>query len=188
MSLHLVFFLQFNVNTRSAFKKNQHVLNIEFTSQSIQKTVVTQTKPKTTETTPSNTKITPIRKTKIPVPTKSKEKPTLKTEEKETPKEIQQPVQTNNDSNLYLQKVITAIESNKFYPSSARRRNMQEMIHVSFNLLASGEVEKIQTLGKYKLLQLAAKTAILESLPFEKPPGDINFPLRVNYAMSFKLN
>lgn len=111
---------------------------------------------------------------------------------KQTKNNIVQPdrniKQQKNKYNLYIGKILLEIEKNKFYPILARRRNMQEIISVSFNLLESGGVTNIETDGRYKILRHAARTAILNALPFTMPPSDMQFPYKVEYSMAFNLD
>jgi len=92
------------------------------------------------------------------------------------------------NKNLYLESLYNSIENNKYYPSSARRRGMQDTVSVSFQLLASGEIEDLKIQTRFKPLRLAAQTAIKESLPFQQPPDELETPIKIQYAMAFKLN
>jgi len=91
------------------------------------------------------------------------------------------------EKNLYLKKIINAIEKNKYYPVLARRRNIQDVVAVSFNLVGSGEVKDLVINGNHKVLRHAARSAILDTLPFSEPPPDVNLPLKIKYSMAFSL-
>ena len=97
-------------------------------------------------------------------------------------------VTDETNKNRYLQELYSSIENNKYYPSSARRRGMQDTVSVSFHLLANGEIEDLKIKARFKPLGLAAKTAVQESLPFQQPPDELETPIKIQYAMAFKLN
>jgi len=125
------------------------------------------------------------------IPTKTEK--TIKEKTAEKIKNISEPEKqlsniTKANKNLYLQELYNAIENNKYYPSSARRRGMQDTVSVSFHLLASGEIEDLKIQTRFKPLRLAAQTAVKESLPFQQPPDELETPLKIQYAMAFKLN
>jgi len=125
------------------------------------------------------------------IPTKTEK--TIKEKTAEKIKNISEPEKqlsniTKANKNLYLQELYNAIENNKYYPSSARRRGMQDTVSVSFHLLASGEIEDLIIQTRFKPLRLAAQTAVKESLPFQQPPDELETPLKIQYAMAFKLN
>jgi protein TonB len=89
--------------------------------------------------------------------------------------------------NEYLTRLMARIEKNKFYPTIARRRNLQGMVRVSFRLGCEGEVEALEIEGKHSLLRKAAGKAVEASLPLPKIPTEIKCPMRVNYAMAYTL-
>ena len=91
------------------------------------------------------------------------------------------------DENLYLKKIITEIEKNKYYPTLARRRKMQDIVHVSFQLHNNGVVNALNIRGRYKTLRVAARSAVLNASLRLKPPPEINLPFEVNYSMAFSL-
>jgi len=91
------------------------------------------------------------------------------------------------DKNLYLKKIITEIEKNKYYPTLARRRKMQDIVHVSFQLHNNGVVNALNIRGRYKALRVAARSAVLNASLRLKPPPEINLPFEVNYSMAFSL-
>lgn len=90
--------------------------------------------------------------------------------------------------NRYLYQIYSRIETNKYYPSAARRRGMQDNVQVSFQLLASGDITNLIITSQYKALRHAAQVAIKKSLPFLKPPEELETPIKIQYAMAFKLN
>ncbi len=101
--------------------------------------------------------------------------------------EYSRPATSGNERHVFIERVLTAIESNKFYPRLARKRNMQEIIDVSFDLLESGDVKNMVIKGRYKILRHAARTAVLNARPFVTFPASVNFPFNIKYSMAFKL-
>ncbi|MDT8453344.1 MAG: TonB family protein [Gammaproteobacteria bacterium] len=87
----------------------------------------------------------------------------------------------------YLKNLLTHVEGNKYYPSSARRRGMEANIEVSFILLRDGTISKLKISGGPKILRNAAEQAITKTLPFEMPPSEVNCPLSMSYVMQFEL-
>jgi len=127
--------------------------------------------------------------TNIPANTEKtiKEKPTEKITTVSEPERKLSTI-TKASNSLYLQELYSSIENNKYYPSAARRRGMQDTVSVSFHLLATGEIEDLTITTRFKALRIAAKKAVQESLPFQQPPDELETPIKIQYAMAFKLN
>ena len=89
--------------------------------------------------------------------------------------------------NEYLSRLLAKIEKNKFYPTVARRRNLEGMIQVRFRLGCDGEVEALEIDGKHSLLRKAAGKAIEAAMPLPKIPAEIECPMLVDYAMAYTL-
>jgi protein TonB len=89
--------------------------------------------------------------------------------------------------NEYLSKLLAKIEKNKFYPTIARRRNLQGTIQVRFRLGCHGEVEALEIDGEHSLLRKAAGKAIEAAHPLPKIPAEIECPMLVDYAMAYTL-
>lgn len=186
LAVHIAFLSQYQTTNYVAFKKNDEPLSLILSRQSIKQVYPADKTPNISTKTITEQKTASTKKTPEPI------KPIIKKKENKSTKKMDQDQkqisQKKASKNHYIHQITSEIENNKYYPGSAKRRDMQEMVKVSFILLKNGEIENIEISGKYKLLQLAAKTAILDSLPFNKPPAGVTFPLRVNYSMEFKLN
>jgi protein TonB len=89
--------------------------------------------------------------------------------------------------NEFLSRVLAKIEKNKFYPTIARRRNLQGVIQVRFRLGCDGKVEAMEIEGKHSLLRKAAGKAVQASLPLPKIPHQIECPMLIDYAMAYSL-
>ena len=87
----------------------------------------------------------------------------------------------------YLARLLAEIEKNKFYPSIARRKNLQGTIRVSFRLGCDGRVDRLDVQGKHSLLRKAAGKAVEASIPLPEVPPEIDCPFQVDYAMAYSL-
>ena len=87
----------------------------------------------------------------------------------------------------YLRRLLGHIESNKFYPTAARRRGLEAMVKISFELLADGRIRNLSVTGGHKMLRSAAEEAVARSLPMPKPPAAVVTPLAVNFSMAYQL-
>jgi protein TonB len=87
----------------------------------------------------------------------------------------------------YLARLLAKIEENKYYPTVARRRNMEGKIEVSFNLSCDGKISKLTIKGPHSLLRKAAGKAIDAAQPLPGPPSQIECPMPVHYAMAYTL-
>lgn len=87
----------------------------------------------------------------------------------------------------YLSSLIRKIERNKFYPRSARRRNLQGKIRVSVNVRCNGSISGLRVSGGHKLLKDAAAKAVRKAAPFQRPPSGVGCPLPISYSMKFKV-
>lgn len=186
LSVHIAFLSQYQTTSSPSFEKNDKPLNIILSSHSIKQVNPADKTPNNSTRVVTEKKSFSTKKVSKPIKSDTKKKEIKST--KKINQEQKQISKKNISNKYYIHQITSEIENNKYYPSSAKRRNMQEMVKVSFILLKNGEIENIEISGKYKLLQIAAKTAILDSLPFNNPPMGVVFPLRVNYSMEFKLN
>ncbi len=131
----------------------------------------------------------PVPKPK-PKPVEAPVKPKASTEPPPRPAPMPPPSasrQLVDIRNEYLSRLLAKIEKNKFYPTVARKRNLQGMIQVRFRLGCGGEVEAVEIDGKHSLLRKAAMKAIEAAKPLPKIPDEIECPMLVNYAMAYEL-
>ncbi len=209
--MHIIFFVQYQYQSPSVFN-NPESLNVTLSRQIVRlnflSTDAVQPVEKTVRKLKSNNKVIPDFKSEkvlnnveqniaqssvdelenndVEAAKQNKKNSNTKDAE-QSMQSAQQTKQKGSKENLYLETIITAIEKNKYYPALARRRNMQAVVEVSFNLLETGEVVDIEMTGRYKLLRHAARLAILNALPFSPPPLVMQFPYKVKYLMEFKL-
>ena len=105
---------------------------------------------------------------------------------------IKKEVQRQQIDNLpirqrYFSNLLTHIEGYKHYPRSARLRNIEGSINVSFRLFSNGSISGLVTKGGSLLLRRAAKRSVTKALPLPVCPPEIMCPMQVSYAMQFKL-
>jgi len=87
----------------------------------------------------------------------------------------------------YLHKLLSHIESHKFYPRAARRRSIEGNVKVSFVLCEDGHYEKLTIDGVHTALVKAARQALEDSRPLPAPPEDIGVPEKIEFAMVYSL-
>jgi protein TonB len=89
--------------------------------------------------------------------------------------------------NEYLRRLMGHIESHKFYPLAARRRGLQALVKISFELLADGQIRSLRVTEGHKLLRSAAEEAMARALPLPRPPDAVATPLAINFSMAYQL-
>lgn len=87
----------------------------------------------------------------------------------------------------YLHRLLEHIEANKQYPKAARRRRIEGIVQVSFELMADGSCRGLQVSGGHSLLEGAAEAAVNDSVPMPVPPRGMKTPLPVQFEMVFTL-
>ncbi len=87
----------------------------------------------------------------------------------------------------YLAEILERVKSNRFYPSLARRKEIEGSVTISFTLLEGGQIQDLQVEDGHKLLRQAAGEAVRNSAPFPAPPDVVSLPLPVRFSMEFKL-
>lgn len=204
--LHVLFFTQYQQQNISAFESNNNALDMSLTNKVIRlsflseyvvkedvaKESVAPVVKESSEDYASKPNSLLEQENKVVGLEKKRTKESImKTVENHMQNQLQQeyslPSTSSNDRDVFVEQVLTAIENNKFYPGSASRRNMQEVIGVSFDLLESGEVKNLVITGRYKILRHAARAAVLNASPFAIFPASVNFPFNIKYSMAFKL-
>ena len=83
--------------------------------------------------------------------------------------------------------MLKLVEARKFYPKLARRKNIQGTVKVSFTIACDGNVSGLDTAESHKLLRKAAAKAVRAAQPLPKPPGQIDCPLPVQFAIDYSL-
>ena len=87
----------------------------------------------------------------------------------------------------YLQKLLSHIESFKYYPRAARRRSLEGEVKISFLLRDDGYYEQLSVDGRHAILEKAARHSIESALPLPAPPGDAGFSRQVEFVMVYSL-
>ncbi|MCU7892947.1 MAG: TonB family protein [Candidatus Thiodiazotropha sp. (ex Ustalcina ferruginea)] len=88
----------------------------------------------------------------------------------------------------FLAKLLARIEEKKYYPSIARRRNLEGNIKVSFKLECDGKVAQLAITGQHNQLRKAAGKAVDAAQPLPEIPSQIKCPMHISYAMAYKLD
>ncbi|MEL0586689.1 MAG: TonB family protein [Candidatus Thiodiazotropha sp. (ex. Lucinoma kazani)] len=88
----------------------------------------------------------------------------------------------------FLAKLLARIEEKKYYPSIARRRNLEGDIKVSFKLECDGKVAQLAITGQHNLLRKAAGKAVDAAQPLPEIPSQIKCPMHISYAMAYTLD
>lgn len=89
--------------------------------------------------------------------------------------------------NEYLRRLMGHIESYKFYPLVARRRGLQAVVKISFELLADGQIRGLRVTEGHKLLRGAAEEAVARALPLPRPPDTLATPMAISFSMAYQL-
>lgn len=87
----------------------------------------------------------------------------------------------------YLHKLLSHIESNKFYPRAARRRSVEGNVKISFVLRDDGYYEQLELDGEHSVLVKAARNALQSSLPLPQPTKDSGLSRKIEFSMVYSL-
>ena len=114
---------------------------------------------------------------------------TTKVVKKERTNLVQQKVDIQKqieEKNRYLSNVKKIIESNKFYPNSAKRRGIQSNIPVKFTILTNGMMVNLEILGGKKIFHKSVRDTIKKSFPLN-PNGALNEEIEVSLVLKYNL-
>jgi protein TonB len=87
----------------------------------------------------------------------------------------------------YLHKLMSHIESFKYYPRSARMRSLEGDVKVSFMLLDNGYYKQLKLDGAHSVLVKATRSALESAVPFPSPPEGMILPGQLELTMSYSL-
>lgn len=89
--------------------------------------------------------------------------------------------------NLFLSQLRDAINKNKTYPNTARRRNIQGEIKVRFQILPSGHVDNIQIVAGKNIFKKSIFSAIKNSFPIKIDKSLFSFPKEFSVSINYVL-
>lgn len=89
--------------------------------------------------------------------------------------------------NDYIAKVKKTINSNKFYPNSARRRGIEGSVKVEFTIQNNGKLTMVKIIQGKKIFFKAAKEAILNSFPIQGYKDNKIFPINLTLVLKYNL-
>jgi protein TonB len=87
----------------------------------------------------------------------------------------------------YLHKLLSHIESFKYYPRAARRRSMEGSVSISFTLRGDGFYDQLVMDGKHAVLVRAAEQALESATPLPTPPDDIGLSNEIEFTMVYSI-
>lgn len=142
----------------------------------------------------------PIKKIKPKPVTTKKVQPVEKIEKVETVKQAEaqpqaqgQQVSISSESILqqkreqYLQKLLSHIESFKFYPLAARRRSIEGNVKITFNLQDNGIYQQLNLDGERSVLVNATRMALEAATPLPVPDDDVKISRQIEFTMVYSL-
>ncbi|MCW9012155.1 MAG: energy transducer TonB [Gammaproteobacteria bacterium] len=88
---------------------------------------------------------------------------------------------------VYIQQLLSHIESHKFYPRSARQRGVEGKIKVSFTLQVNGKIKNMQLEGGARVLQEATRQAMQNAVPLPLPPASTPLPRQIQIGIIYSL-
>lgn len=89
----------------------------------------------------------------------------------------------------YMKILAAHIDRHKFYPRSARRRHIEGLVGVSFDLLKDGQILNLHTSSGHPTLQKASMDSIRSALPMPSRPESLLAlnTMKIEYSMQFLL-
>ena len=88
---------------------------------------------------------------------------------------------------LFLAHLVERINSNKTYPTTARRRAVEGDVKMAFHIFADGSVENIQMLSGKKIFKKSAYDAIAKSFPIDVDSTLFHFPKEFTISIAYIL-
>lgn len=94
-----------------------------------------------------------------------------------------------DEKELYLQTIAAHLEKHKYYPRSAKRRNIEGQVKVSFELMEDGNILNLHTFSGHSLLQKATSESIHSALPMPPRPESLLAlsTIPIEYTMEYVL-
>ena len=87
----------------------------------------------------------------------------------------------------YLHKLLSHIESFKFYPRAARKRYIEGEVRISFMLRDDGFYEGLVIDSGQDILVKATRQALESAMPLPVPPPGIDISRQIEFTMAYSL-
>ncbi len=142
----------------------------------------------------------PVKKTRPKAVAVKKVKPVEKIEKNEPVKQAAATLQSHGQQvsvssekilqqkrEQYLQKLLSHIESFKFYPRAARRRSMEGNVIIVFTLQDDGSYQRLVLDGKRSVLVNATRMALEAATPLPVPADDLELSRQIRFTMVYSL-
>jgi len=142
----------------------------------------------------------PVKKTRPKAVAVKKVKPVEKIEKNEPIKQAAATLQSHGQQvsvssekilqqkrEQYLQKLLSHIESFKFYPRAARRRSMEGNVIIVFTLQDDGSYQRLVLGGKRSVLVNATRMALEAATPLPVPADDLELSRQIRFTMVYSL-
>ncbi len=88
----------------------------------------------------------------------------------------------------YLEKLLSHIESFKFYPRAARRRSIEGNVMISFILDDSGNYQQLILDGQRSVLVNATRMALEAAIPLPVPADHLALSRKIKFTMLYSLS
>lgn len=90
--------------------------------------------------------------------------------------------------NIFFTKIRNKIEQNKSYPRSARRRGIEGIVEVKFNLCNDGNVKDIEFISGKNVFKQSIIEAIENSFPVVVDTSLFSFPKQFKISIKYTLS
>lgn len=94
---------------------------------------------------------------------------------------------TGSGLTLYKQRLFAHIDAHKIYPPSARRRQIEGQVRVSFTIEPGGALSDLKVTEGHPQLEAAARQTLQSALPLPLPANGVELPFNFSFRMDFRL-
>ena len=96
---------------------------------------------------------------------------------------------SSQTQDLFLSKIRSRIEHQKYYPRMAKRLNHEGVVHLKLVIAANGSIAELKLLmsSGYSSLDNAALEAVKKAAPFPDPQGNDRKSIALTIPLSYSL-